>query len=227
MLDQVEEMFTRPIHDPEKELSELTSIIQELFGSPHPEILGKLLLSYRKEYHSDMEKAFESVGIPFTKTFIDKLDKGGIKEAISGVSLDPVLRQHFNLEIDPDLPDIIADDLQDDQVAALAPALQILLDKMWQDSDADQPHFTVSQYRRLKSQGILLSDFLTNQVQAVRNWNASIVDNGLIYDILYFFTTPFGTANIHTYEDTIDRYRDQEAIVRPLIPTFRRGLSII
>ena len=217
ILDQIEEIFTRPIGDPSHELQALIHTIKTLFiDNPHA-VAGKILLSYRKEYHGDIEKAFESAQIPFTKTFIERLDRDGIHEAIVGVASDPVLKAHFKLHIDANLPTIIADDLQDDQVAAVAPVLQILLDRMWQDTEPEHPHFSVDQYRKYKSQGILLHDFMANQFDKIGRWNQSVVDSGLALDLLFFFTTPFGTADIHLLEETLDRYGDRKTLVQSLI----------
>lgn len=217
ILDQVEEIFTRASGNPDEELESLMQVIQEIFLDAQKEISGKLILSYRKEYHGDIERAFEEKGIPFTKTFIEKLDKNGIIEATNGVSADPVLKAHFKLEIASELPAIIADDLQDDEEGAIAPVLQILLDQMWQATDPDQPRFSLELYRKLKSQGILLHDFLDKQIQVIGQWNPKVVESGLVNDLLFFFTTPFGTADIHTMNEVLSRYQDREKIVLPLI----------
>ena len=217
ILDQIEEIFTRPIGDPVHELQALIETIQSLFIEDAHATNGKILLAYRKEYHGDVEKAFEAAQIPFTKTFIERLDRDGIREAIVGITTDPVLKAHYKLDIDADLPTIIADDLQDDQVAAVAPVLQILLDRMWQDTDTENPHFSVDQYRKYKSQGILLHDFMSSQFEKISAWNKSVVDSGLALDLLFFFTTPFGTADIHLLDETLDRYGDRKDLVQSLV----------
>ncbi|MCB0619765.1 MAG: ATP-binding protein, partial [Saprospiraceae bacterium] len=86
VLDQVEEIFTRPVSGDERELQSLVGQLRDLFDGSSPALPGKLLLSYRKEYHPEIEAALREAGVPFTKVFLDKIRKPGIVEAVTGLT---------------------------------------------------------------------------------------------------------------------------------------------
>ncbi len=225
ILDQVEEIFTRPVED--AELDELGQLVKRADQLLNNNVEGKLILAYRKEYHGDIEKAFESQNLLFTKSFIQRLTKEGIVEAVTGVSSVPLLQKQYDLVVDLELPEIIADDLQEDEVGAVAPVLQILLDKMWSETNSEQPHFTLELYRQLKKEGILLQHFVRDQLAAIREWNQEAVDSGLALDVLYFFTTVYGTAAVHSLTTMHERYGDRSELIDGLLQQFDKRLLLV
>lgn len=210
ILDQVEEVFTRPIADEPLEWKQLVDFLNEHVNTGSRIFSGKVILSYRKEFHSEVEKGLESSHIPYSKHYLGKLSREGIIEAVSGIEKDPALQAHFNVKIEHGLPEMIADDLLDDDVPAVAPVLQILLDKMWENTNWDQPQFTIDQYRKLKREGLLLKDFLQEQITQIGRWNVDVTRSGLMLDLLYFFTTPSGTSASHYLSDVLEHYGETE-----------------
>ena len=122
------------------------------------------------------------------------------------------------MEIEENLPEIIADDLLLDEDSAHAPVLQILLTKMWEEVEQDTDRrFTVEAYNKMAKEGILLDDFLWQQMEKIRNWDAEIEGSGLLLDILGFHTTPHQTAHTHSLEKIRKRYQHREGILAQLI----------
>ena len=120
----------------------------------------------------------------------------------------------------PGLPEIIADDLLEDRESSVAPTLQILLTKMWEkakERDNEHPVFDLDLYQTLKKKGILLQDFLDQQLVALEKWNSEVVNSGLALDMLAFHTTPLGTAEERTEEQLQQTYRHQSQVINPLI----------
>ena len=118
------------------------------------------------------------------------------------------------------MAEIIADDLLEDRESAVAPAMQILLTKMWEtarEKDHNQPVFDRDLYQTLKKKGILLQDFLEQQLASLERWNSEVVNSGLALDFLAFHTTPLGTAEERTEEELQKNYRYQVQVVNPLI----------
>ena len=198
ILDQVEEIFTRPNPKatPAEELDQLIRLAQMTFlGSRRP--AGRLVLAFRKEWLAELEAKLIEAELPRTRMFLQPLDRRGVQEAILGPSRDQRLRDRYGLEVEQGLPAIISNDLLEDQDSAIAPTLQILLTKMWKLAVAENqnhPKFTLELYQKLKRDGILLRDFLDQQIDAFHRDFPDVVDSGLLIDLVAIHTTPMGTA---------------------------------
>jgi len=197
VLDQVEEVFTRPLADQPAELATFLDGLTDLFGRPEARPRGRLILSFRKEWLPEIDKRLEERELPRERLFLEGLDRRGVIAAVNGVKRDERLRIHYGLDIDDGLAEEIADDLRADPQSPIAPTLQILLTKLWSEAkrlNDDQPHFTRNLYLGLKREGILLKDFLDQQLTALEQWRPTVVQSGLALDLLAFHTTPRGTA---------------------------------
>ena len=224
ILDQLEEVFTYPLQDSDisghegvnsqlakKELEEFTQALLDTFAQLKKRPKGKLILAFRKEWLAEIENTLKEKGLPLNKRLLKPLYRDNIKEAVAGIAKVPRLQNHYNLSFveGEDLPTIIADDLLVDADSALAPTLQILLTKMWQEALAEnesEPQFTEELYERLRKEGYLLNDFLKQQIKTMREWQSDVVDSGLLLDILYFHTTPLSISATHTFIELKQNY---------------------
>lgn len=103
----------------------------------------------------------------------------------------------YGLTAEEGLPEIIAADLLADDASAIAPTLQILLTKMWAKAtelNYEHPQFTRQLYQSLKREGLLLRDFLDQQIERFRKKYPEVVKSGLLMDLLALHTTTLGTA---------------------------------
>lgn len=210
ILDQIEELFTRPNKIISDELPDFLLILEKVFGVKDSRPHGKLILSFRKEWISEIENALLGYKLPHSKVFLERLDRKGIIQAIRGVTTSTRLRDKYKLTIEPNLPEIIADDLLSDADAPIAPILQILLSKMWMEAKKNnnsQPVFEMALYRDLKRQGLLLGDFLDQQLGKLKELVREIVDSGLAIDFLTYYTTPLGTAEQHSPAEVAEEYK--------------------
>ena len=201
ILDQVEEAYTRE-GGPREELDAFLDLIATCFRDPMSRPRGKLVLGFRKEWLAELEQRLRANGLPRSKFYLGRLDRDGVIEIVDGPGSTERLRQQFRLEVEPKVGALIADDLLEDPDAPVAPTLQILLSKMWNralDEDAEAPRFTVDAYQSLRREGLLLDDFLDEQLEAIRVWKPEIVDSGLALDLLAFHTTSLGTAERRTH----------------------------
>lgn len=117
---------------------------------------------------------------------------------VQGPARSERLRERYGLAVEDGLAEIIADDLLSDRDSAIAPTLQILLTKMWAkatEENYERPYFTRELYQNLKREGLLLRDFLDQQIERFRGRHPDVVNSGLLLDILALHTTPLGTAN--------------------------------
>ena len=216
-LDQVEELFTRPIADRTNELEQLLKAAHAIFADPNSRPQGKLVLGFRKEWLAELEAQLATFELPRTKLFLESLDRRGIIEVVRGPTRSARLRERYGLTIEDGLAEIIADDLLEDRGSPIAPTLQILLTKMWAkatESNYERPNFSRDLYQQLKREGILLRDFLDQQIAAFRQRHPEVVNSGLLLDIIGLHTTPLGTAD----QCSVDELQNQYAHLGPILP---------
>ncbi len=250
ILDQVEEKFTRPIPmgmaNQQDELLSLLKAIQPLFSGKSSGIGGKIILSYRKEYHPEIRDAFQSLSLPYAEFFLKRLDRYGIIEAIRACTLkdqksngkivyNPIYNP-YRLELEQNdrgnLPEIIADDLMEDPESPIAPVLQIILKKLWETApkqEGEPVRLGVQQYQELRKQGTSMSEFFHQQMQRLglrtseqngKSYQQEIqqaVESGLVLDILYAHTTSKGTAGSCAREALLQRYNLEEVVMIQLL----------
>ncbi|MFT4558067.1 MAG: hypothetical protein ACI92S_003441 [Planctomycetaceae bacterium] len=219
-LDQVEELYTRPIAGLPDELDQLLEVLKAIFIDPDHRPQGKLVLGLRKEWLAELEAQLIAHELPRTKVFLEPIDRRGIIEIVQGPARSERLRERYGLTVESGLAEIIADDLLADRDSAIAPTLQILLTKMWTSATAENyehPQFSQSLYQQLRREGILLRDFLNQQIAAFRERYPDAVDSGLLLDIVSLHTTPLGTADQKTVEQLQEQYAHLDATLPELI----------
>ncbi|HEX9941447.1 MAG TPA: CHAT domain-containing protein, partial [Thermoanaerobaculia bacterium] len=217
-LDQAEEAWTRPLAAG-REAEELAAALRSIFAVREKRPRGRLILGFRKEWLAEVLRLLDAEALPRVLVELTHLDREAIAEAIAGPASTERLKRHYGLKVEPELPGIIADDLLEDPGAAIAPALQILLTKMWAlaaKESPGSPRFTVELYQRLKRGGILLDDFLGEQLDGLRQWRPELVDSGLTLDLLGHHTTALGTAETRQTAEIVTRYEGRQEVVELL-----------
>ena len=226
ILDQVEEVFTQPNPYLPHELEDLFYQLASIFNKPNALPKGKILLSYRKEFDSEISSAAERHQIPKEKVYLSRMNKKGIVEVIKGVSESPNLQPKYNLKIETGLPILIANNLMMDRESPIAPVLQIILAKLWKGQNHNpNPVFTIEAYQKLLKKGILLSDFFQQQILEIREWEKLTGHNaeqsGLVLDILENHTSAYGTAQTQSIGELSKLYQHREDILGQLIAKFQ------
>jgi WD40 repeat protein len=226
ILDQAEEVFTRPAANPAEEFDALLAGLQAIFGQPDTRPRGRLILSFRKEWLPEIEARLAEQRLPRGRLFLQGLDRRGIIAAVEGATRGERLRNAYGLQIEPGLAAEIADDLLADPDSPIAPTLQILLTKLWQaarDQDDSAPRFTRALYLQLKRDGILLKDFLDQQLAALEQWRPEAVQSGLALDLLAAHTTPIGAADQCTDEGLSTAYPQVQETLPALVQRCKDG----
>ena len=222
LLDQAEEVFTRANDDDPQELDRFLMAVQGIFANPNNRPQGKLILSYRKEYHPEINEGCKNFKIPREEIFLKRMSKRDIVEIVNGLASTDRLRGKYRLEIENGLGSVIADDLLEDKESPIAPVLQILLTKMWNLTEGeDDRQFTIQNYQQLRKEGILMDDFFYQQLDKLRVWNAELEESGLAIDILNFHTTRLGTAGSRNVEDLRERYQHRADELEKLLSKFK------
>jgi Novel STAND NTPase 1/WD domain, G-beta repeat len=230
IIDQVEEVYTRPLPEEANELENFLNVLGEAFSDPSRRPRGKLVLSFRKDWLADLEDRLKQRRLPRSKLYLDRLGRAGIIEIIDGPARSKRLEQHYQLKIDDGLAELIADDLLADPRAPVAPTLQILLTRMWRQARASADgtrHFTIDQYQELERKGMHLDDFLTEQLALLRAWNTAVVDSGLALDLLEFHTTAVGTAEQRTRAELDAGYSHASTVLPELLRRCKDDLHLL
>jgi WD40 repeat protein len=221
ILDQLEEMFTRAsdksINGGKKELNELIHALPTIFAANSAGSL-KLIFGFRKEFLPEIETVLNENGLAHAKVFLKPLSHQGIIEAIEKPATTRPLHQLFNLSIERGLAEKIANDLED-QESPIAPTLQILLSKMWQEASTASPaspQFDQTLYQGLSKDYTHLKGFLDRQLQELKTWRAEVIDSGLAIDYLAFHTTALGTARECTEKTVNDAYAHRQDVLEDL-----------
>ena len=227
LLDQVEETYTRFNPEIENELEQLLLEIQQIFVDPNHRPNGKIILSYRKEYHPEIDEFCKKLQIPREGIFLKKLEKRDIEAVVNGLNSSGRLRQRYQINVEPELPAVIADDLLEDKDSPIAPVLSILLTKLWTLAKAEESAtFSVAQYQALKKEGILMEDFFHQQMEKLKEWQPNIEKSGLALDVLNFHITALGTAGSQSVERLRQRYEHKSSEINDLLDQFK-GLYLL
>ena len=108
-LDQVEELYARPIADLPDELDQLLKAVKAVFGDPQRRPNGKLVLGFRKEWLAELESQLVAYELPRTKVFLEPLDRRGIIDVVCGPARSARLRERYPEAVDSGLLlDIVA-----------------------------------------------------------------------------------------------------------------------
>ena len=203
ILDQVEEMWANPL--PGEEEVEFRQTLKQIFGVREERPQGRLLLSFRKEWLAEVEAMLDSVDLRWRSIDLWRLNRAGILEAVEG----PAGIDHYGLKLDEELPSVIADQLEEDPDAVIAPALQILLGKMWSQVKSQRHScFTLELYRSLRRGGRWLDEFFDEQIVEIAKKRESGVSSGLVFDLLAFHTTPLSTATSRSKAELVAHYEE-------------------
>ncbi|MDX1644526.1 MAG: trypsin-like peptidase domain-containing protein, partial [Thermoanaerobaculia bacterium] len=215
IFDQLEEVLIHPDavrrRDLETLIAELRNVVSEGAG-----VRGSVILSFRKEWLSEVLRVIERHDVPHAKAFLQGLDSEAIVEVVTGLTRTRRLRQQYGLKIDSGLPEKIAQDLSDDPESPVAPALQILLTRMWKRAtaaSASEPVFSHELYRELAREGLLLGSFLDQQLEKL----GGAAHSGLALDVLAFHTTGRMTARERALQETVGEYAHVADEVRRLV----------
>lgn len=197
VLDQVEEAYTRPNENLKNEVAQLFIDLKTMFGSVSTHPRGKIILSFRKEYHPELEEYCKMYELPRAKVFIEHITKKDVLDVFKGFKETPKLQARYNVNIEDGLPEIVAADLAADDDAPIAPMLQILLTKIWNKSiftSPSDPAFTHKLYNELKEEGLAMDEFLHNQIVSIKKRLPALYQNGFVLDVLAFYCTANNTS---------------------------------
>jgi len=219
IFDQLEELIT--LH-PTQAVTIMEVFLKRLdhLLAQQPARQCKIILGFRKEYFAEIEKILNRLGTGYQKFFIESINRKDIIKIVKGLTVSAEIRNQYCLSIQPpsqgELPlaDIIANDILQDRQSNIAPALQILLEKMWKKAlreNGSKPIFDLASYNEIKQDGLLLKNHIEKIIDQVKKdkvpERSLWAESGLILDFLHYFTTDEGTVNQHTRMDLAQRYK--------------------
>lgn len=219
IFDQLEELITLRPNQNKQALEEFLKSLDRILSGTSTDRL-KVILGFRKEYFAEVEKILDRIGCRYQKSFLEPINRQGIIKVVVGVQSTPELINRYRLSIQPatngELPlaECMANDILQDQLSNIAPALQILLNKMFEKAkrlDRSNPTLTYQGYRDIKENGLLLQEYVQHDViQFLLDdedpKRVAWAHSGLILDLLHYFMTDQETADQHTRAALTERY---------------------
>jgi len=219
MLDQVEEI--RGSAGGREQLDDLLKHLAPLFTNADDYPEGKLLLGYRSDFHPLMEERFKDAELDCKTLFLPPLKGDEITEVVTGLTRTRRLREKYNLRVEASLPGAIAHQLTAQPGSPVAPTLQILLTRMWEDAELEaRSHlrlFTLERFNRLEQGGLMMTDFFHRQMTKMHNDEPDAVDSGLVLDILLFHIAPSGVSISRRTDEILETYRHRRDTVSRLL----------
>ncbi|MBK9104654.1 MAG: AAA family ATPase [Saprospiraceae bacterium] len=185
---------------------------------------GKLLLSIDEDILGPFRSMLQSAGFPYAEIFIQPLTWDGLIEAITGITLSPVTRDYYRLQIEStsanNLPITLAGDLSDGDVSLVAPYLQVILSSLWNiaiKENAQLPLFTLRGYQQGMMTGEIMEGYYAQQLTQLKSWNEGAVASGLALDLLYMHTSALGKSNVLDTSTRKQTYGERGEMVNALI----------
>lgn len=209
IMDQVEEAYTRGTGKVKIEFTTFFTHLQNLLNTRSNSIQGKLVLSFRKEYQSEVDQYCKNFELSRSNIFLEHLDKGDIHDLFRGFEQNPRLKARYNLTVASGVAETIGEDLTDETGTPIAAMLQILLTKMWHkaiERSASNPIFSHELYREIRQEGIAMDEFLAKQLDTLTEKHPESSRDGLTIDVLAMYTTVNDTATSKTHEELTSNY---------------------
>jgi WD40 repeat protein len=203
ILDQAENIFAKN----QEQIAHFFEELSQNFNFHHPK--GKLILVSQKSHCINFEEQLEKYNLKYEKVILHPLSKEGITNILASFQQDEDLQATFQLEIEPNLPELIGNKISELPSKERTFALQILLNKMWnsaKESNPAEPKFTIALFKECFQGGNSLSDFLTEQLEKLHRWNPEIAKSGLALDILKYYISPQGGSIERTEEQIEENY---------------------
>lgn len=211
IMDQVEEAITRA--NAPDELAHFVAQIRQVFPDQRDQRpKGKLVLSFRKEFLAEVSKCVRAQEAPYTEIPLDRLSRQGVMEVVNGLASNNRLEGQYSVQVEFGLADSVAEFLFNDPTSAVAPVLQVLMSRMWEDMVLDtdgKRRFSLAMFQDQKRKGLALDHFLERQLKDIAEWNAEVVQSGLVLDILYFHTTAMSTGQSRSLAEIGQRYGEK------------------
>lgn len=195
VLDQVEEAFTRAA-TPAEAQAELDALCRGL-ALPRA---GRVVLCLRKEWLPELQEALRRHGLPFRAFLLEPLDAAGVREALAGLA-EPRLAAHFGLELEPGLPERVAEAVRTGKEEATGPVLQVALTRLWERArerarraGEGVVRLDPAGWREVEAEGLGLGDLLRRRLQELARTCPAEVQGGLALEVLAAHITPMGSA---------------------------------
>lgn len=223
LLDQTEEALTQPLKEGAEEFLVFFNHLYQIFSSKSQRPMGKLLLSMRSEYATEISYWLEQCRVPRQPVVLQPLAKENINEIVNGLASTSALKKHYRIgEIQSGLAAQIAHDLSKDPTAPIAPVLSIIMTKLWKEQQPRaERRFLLNDYLKIEKEGIFLSEFFEQQILQLKTLeeqlNSDIESSGLALDVLYHHTTELGTARSIAFAELQEQYQHRADVIEELI----------
>ncbi len=207
VIDQAEVVFDPSINDPERVLSKVLRFTQMVLESREDD---RILISFRKEYFAEFDALLDRQEIGFKKFYLEPLAPPEVREVIEGINISKSAQLKYELKIDRNLVEEITYLVSSDTDSPVAPTLQVILSKLWDESTLNgkwPPHFSLELFQKqFEKNGHILDDFIEERLDILSHKQRHWVAGGLAIDLLEFFVSPISTSEDRSKKEVLNRY---------------------
>lgn len=237
LLDQVEETITRPLSPGERKLGdaehtlrdadrELTDLAFALACHLADQPGDRVVLGFRKEWLSDVERALSAQRVPREGIPLLPMGLAAVEEVVLGLERSPRMKERYQVVIDRDVAGEIARVLCADRQSAIAPALQVLLTKLWKSAgkiSRSPRHIDIALFQAVAKDGLGLDAVLDQRLASV-SVGPGPRSFGLVLDVLHLHVTRAGTSALVTRAQRaqvyLERSTEVESIIQALVSAY-------
>ncbi|MCB9785316.1 MAG: trypsin-like peptidase domain-containing protein [Deltaproteobacteria bacterium] len=188
-LDRCEGAFESATEQSREEVAELVGELESIFGDRARRPRGRVILCTRSEWLADWHAAFSRAGLAIESYFLAPLGAESIAEVVAGLGSTERLREHYQVEIEPELPETIANRTLAEPESTVAPVLQVVLGELWDgaaEDDGAARRLTIERFWAAESRGFSLGDVLDRQLATL---DPRQLASGLVLEVLAGYTT--------------------------------------
>lgn len=188
IIDQFE---TQLLSTDQSDLAQLMTTIHTLLRGPASSNRPRIIFSVREEnlvqckellahYHLDNQ---------IQEFRLSPLDESGIRAMLHSFAPSSRLATHYNFTIENDVEERVIADLSQDQNSPMAPFLQAILVKLWEEAAKTKPRpLSLQHYQQLYDTGTILRDFFDARLAEVRRQLPALFDYKKLIELLATYT---------------------------------------
>lgn len=208
VVDQVEGIFGEGLSVGLKVLDEFVLKVEKGSGIAKEDLT--VLLSFRKENFAEIDAYFQQKELGYWRYYLHPLNAVGIKNAIIGVSQSPGAQKKYQLTMEDDARDAIQAIVAADSESHIAPTLQIILSRLWEEATQDgkwPPQINMDLVdSHIKVRSRFLGGYLDQVIELVEGEESEWVRSGLVLSVLEYFVSDLGTGLKRSKEEVEDNF---------------------
>ena len=197
IIDQFETQLLPQKSADETDLVQLMTTIHTLLRGPASSNRPRIIFSVREENLVQCKEllAHYHLDTQIQEFRLKPLNETSMRTMLHSFAPSSRLATHYNFAIENAVAERIVTDLSQDQHSPIAPFLQAILVKLWEETAKTKPRpLSLQRYQQLAGTGTILRDFFDAQLVEVRRQCSPLFNYKKLIDLLTTYTSLAETA---------------------------------